>query len=189
MLKLFFSDELDDPEDLWDFGTVRHVGGGGTVGKATPAPPILEEEDYPVHHVPNRSNGSSSSGEGSTIYGHNVNGHSSSSTITHVKNDLPPVPPQAVNPPKAGGTPNNVNKALPTGPVLSRYESDGTVRRNHRSDGSYGSDDSEGLALEMERAQISSPSLGIMLDSVIIPAISSVCLFNLLHLLILIEFC
>jgi hypothetical protein len=154
---------------------MRHVG--GTVGKATPAPVILEEEDYPVHHAPTRnsgSSGSSNSGDDSTIYGHNGNGISSSSTITHVKRDLPAVPPQAGPYPNAVGTPSNVNKALPLGPIKSVRETDGTVRRNHRADGSYGSDISDELSSELDRAQIASPTLSTMLDSVIIPAISSV---------------
>ena len=164
---------------------MRHVG--GTVGKAAPAPVILEEEDYPVHHAPGRnsgSSGSSNSGDDSTIYGHNGNGLSSSSTITHVKRDLPAVPPQAgtyPNAPQAGtypnavGTPSHVNKALPLDPIKSaRREDDGTVRRNHRADGSYGSDISDELSSELDRAQIASPTLSTMLDSVILPAISSV---------------
>jgi hypothetical protein len=154
---------------------MRHVGGSGTVGKAAPAPVILEEEDYPVHHVPGRdsgSSGSSNSGDSSTIYGHNGNGISSSSTINHVKRDLPAVP---VTYPNVVGIPSNANKALPLDPIRpARPETDGTVRRNHRADGSYGSDISDELSSELDRAHIASPTLSTMLDSVVIPAISSV---------------
>jgi hypothetical protein len=154
---------------------MRHVGGSGTVGKAAPAPVILEEEEYPVHHVPVRdsgSSGSSNSGDGSTIYGHNGNGISSSSTINDVKRNLPAVP---VTYPNVVGTPSNVNKALPLDPIRSaRHGNDGTVRRNHRADGSYGSDISDELSSELDRARIASPTLATMLESVIVPAISSV---------------
>lgn len=172
-----YRDELDDPEDLWDFGTVRHVGGSGTIGKAAAQPEILEEEDYPVHHVPSQTNGSSGSsnpGEGSTIYGHNMNGYSSSSTIHQVKQDLPLVPPPSV--PVIHGTPSNVNKALPVNPGRpGQHGNGGTVRRNDRRDPSYGSEGSDELSFEFERTQLDSPTPPTMLDSVVLPAIASVC--------------
>lgn len=179
MLILCFREEFDDPDDLWDFGTMRHVGGGGTVGRVAAPPgaaPILEEEAY--GHQPQSRNGSSHSGESSTPYTHSANGYSSSSTLTNLKADLPPVPQSA--PPHAVSTPNNVNKALPTpSPAkASRYEDDdeeGTVRRMaERRESSYGSDGSEELRLDLERARLASPVPPTMLESVVLPAIASV---------------
>ena len=151
---------------------MRHVGGQGTIGRATPATaPIQEEVVYEVEQPIGR-NGSSHSGGSETVYAHKVNGHSSSTTLTNVKTELPPVPPNQA--PVA----NNVNKALPT-PVQresSTYsEDEGTVRRMiERRDPSYGSDDSEELRQDLERAQLSSPLPPTMLDSVVLPAIASV---------------
>jgi serine/threonine-protein kinase 24/25/MST4 len=163
---------------LWDFGTMRHVGGGGTVGRVAAPPvaaPILEEEAY--GHQPESRNGSSHPGGNSNPYSHNANGYSSSSTLTNLKTELPPVP-QSV-PAHVGSTPN---KALPT-PTPSptkanRYADDdeeGTVRRMaERREASYGSDGSEELRLDLERATLASPVPPTMLDSVVLPAIASV---------------
>lgn len=163
-------DEFDDPDDQWDFGTMRHVGGQNTIGRAAPAaPPILEEVAYDVEQ-PTGRNGSSHSGGSSTVYANHSNGHSSSTTLTNDKTVLPPVP--VAQAPAV----NNVNKALPkparTGSEIS--EDEGTVRRVlDRRDPSYGSDDSEELRQEMERTQISSPLPPTMLESVVLPAIAS----------------
>jgi hypothetical protein len=174
-----FSEEFDDPDDLWDFGTMRHVGGKGTVGRvaATPvAAPILEEEAY--GHQPQPINGSSHSGGNSTPYTHHANGYSSSSTLTNLKAELPPVPHSALA--HVGSTPNNVNKTLPTptpSPAkASSYEDDeeGTVRMAERREASYGSDGSEELRLDLERARLASPVPPTMLESVVLPAIASV---------------
>lgn len=162
-------DDFDDPDDQWDFGTMRHVGGQGTIGRVAPvADPIQEEVVYEVEETTGR-NGSSHSGGSSTVYAHNPNGHSSSSTLTNLKTELPPVPPAQI------AAVNNVNKALPTPRDSRTSEDEGTVRRMlDRRDPSYGSDDSEELRQDLERAQLSTPPPPTMLDSVVLPAIASV---------------
>lgn len=172
-------EDFDDPEDDWDFGTMRHVG--NTVGRAAaPPPPIREDDRYSpdLPEIPGSRNPSSGSGGGSTVY-NNGNGYPSSSTIQTVK------PEQgahagshpAVN---GNGTPSNVNKALPTPAKHGRFESEGTIRRvqerdRDRRDPSYGSDGSEELSLELERARLGSPEPEPMnmLETVMLPAIGS----------------
>ncbi|KAF7337543.1 Pkinase-domain-containing protein [Mycena sanguinolenta] len=73
-----------DPEDLWDFGTVRHAG---TVGRAqtqihVSGPPLTWE-----NNGTRRSDGSSSSGGSSYI------STNSSITVKGDQRDLPPLPP------------------------------------------------------------------------------------------------
>ncbi|KAF7303118.1 Protein kinase domain-containing protein [Mycena kentingensis (nom. inval.)] len=68
-----------DPEDLWDFGTVRHVATVGRSQNPIPGPPLTWE-----NNGTRRSDSSGSSGSGSYI--------SSNSSIT-VKGELPPLPP------------------------------------------------------------------------------------------------
>lgn len=170
---VIYRDDFEDQEDLWDFGTVRHVTGGqSTIGRAGPTENGLNNNlTYPARHEP--SDSSSSSGGGSTVYAHGVNGHSSSSTA---KLELPPTPNHARSGPSpTSPTAGDVHKALPINPrVSSEDDGTGTVRGGRR-DPSYGSDDSEEeLRAHMQRASLSSPIPPTMLDSVVLPAIASV---------------
>ncbi|PVF96088.1 Pkinase-domain-containing protein [Serendipita vermifera] len=178
-------EDFDESTDDWDFGTVRHVGDSGTIGRAVPEP-ILEDDRYTPPLSQEGRNPSSSSAGSSTLYAHNANGHSSSTTVVEVKDYLPP-PPQNVQSHHLVASPSNVNKALPTptrvnGKAVSQFEedNDGTVGRTHdrdrdyhSRDASYGSTDSEELRMEFERTQLGSPVPPTMLDSVVLPAIAS----------------
>ncbi|KAF7307228.1 Protein kinase domain-containing protein [Mycena indigotica] len=71
-----------DPEDLWDFGTVRHVATVGRSSNPVSGPPLTWENNGTRRSDSSGSGGSS--GSGSYI--------SSNSSIT-VKGELPPLPP------------------------------------------------------------------------------------------------
>lgn len=148
----------------------------GRVAVPPAGAPISEEGAY--GHQEQARNGSAHP-EGTSPYTHNANGYSSSSTLTNIKTELPPVPHSHT--PGPGATSNNVNKALPTPAISSEIarkysDEEGTVRRMaERREASYGSDDSEELRLELERAQLASPLPPTMLESVVLPAIASVC--------------
>lgn len=149
------------------------MGNQSTIGKAAPTEngiSAVQNVTYPGRVEPSDS---SSSGNGSTVYSHGVNGYSSSSTVVNAKQDLPPTPLQArVGASPTSPTAGDVHKALPE---PKAYESDGTVRGGGRRDPSYGSDESEEeLRADLQRAQLSSPIPPTMLDSVVIPAIGSV---------------
>jgi serine/threonine-protein kinase 24/25/MST4 len=166
---LVYRDELDDTDDLWDFGTVRHVGKQSTIGRAGPTENGTSANvlTYPPRHEISESG---SSGDGSTVYAHGVNGYSSSSST---KLDLPPTPNHARSGPSpTSPTAGNVHKALPINPRAS--EDEGTLRGGRR-DPSTGSEDSDDdLRADMQRASLSSPVAPTMLDSVVLPAIGSV---------------
>ncbi|TFK68253.1 Pkinase-domain-containing protein [Pluteus cervinus] len=104
-----------DPEDLWDFGTVRHAGRPNTVGRShnpiqVSGPPLTWENDGT-----NRSDGSDKSftrlGSGSGSTG---SGGSYSSSIT-AKGELPPLPPSS-------------STAAATPPTPKKYDRQATVR-------------------------------------------------------------
>ncbi|KAK7040152.1 hypothetical protein VNI00_009958 [Paramarasmius palmivorus] len=81
-----------DPEDLWDFGTVRHAGRPATIGRKensikVSGPPLTWENNGTQRSdISSNSSGSSLRGRGS--------GASYSSSIT-AKGDLPPLPADA----------------------------------------------------------------------------------------------
>ena len=164
---------MNDPEDLWDFGTVRHTA---TVGRAAQnpiavsGPPLTWENNGTT-----RSDGSSNSG-GSSYSGSGRRGPSDSSTASTVtaKGELPPIPSQGPpTPSKRTGS----------------YDRQGTIRLANNSATSNNSNNS-GLAREpsdeddYEGAYAVRNHLGgdvdddlpdtTMLDSVVLPAIASV---------------
>ena len=89
--KHYCSPQSGDPEDLWDFGTVRHVN---TVGRSqsniqVSGPPLTWENDDKLSRASD-----SSSIRVATQRG--VSGSTSSrASSTTAKGDLPPLPPQA----------------------------------------------------------------------------------------------
>lgn len=154
-------------------------------------PPIPENGVYDPHHQHlarmslqgrNGSSGSSSSSSGGdhSVYGQNGIAYvGSSSTIATVKAEAQP---SGSRHPSGGAPANvNVNKTLPTSPGHSRIRQDeGTVRQHGRRDPSYGSDDSDDVALAQQLHEAALDDLDpelhpTMLDSVVIPAIASVC--------------
>ena len=143
-----------DPEDLWDFGTVRSTAHPATIGRtqAYVEPQIWEsEEDWP--------NGSSAQA------GQDVSGHALS--IAN-KRDLPPLPP---------GTPRRFNQGTVRHmPAAENARNQRPIERE-RSDGSddYEGAKVDGLRHQMEDARLDD-ELGdtTLLDSVVLPAIASV---------------
>ncbi|KAJ3933022.1 MAG: kinase-like domain-containing protein [Lentinula lateritia] len=91
-----------DPEDLWDFGTVRHVNDRGTVGRShnpvqVSGPPLTWENNG-THSYDSSSSSGGSSFRRDSSYSHksNASSHGSSVTMTpNNKGDLPPLPSSA----------------------------------------------------------------------------------------------
>ena len=175
----FYRNGGADPEDLWDFGTVRHAA---TVGRAAPnpvqvsGPPLTWENNGTT-----RSDGSSNSG-GSSYSGSGRRGPSDSSVATTVtvKGELPPIPSQAQGPP------------TPTKRAGS-YDRQATIRHGNSStsnlNNSNNSSNNSGLAREPSDEDEYDSTYGhsshradlddelpdtTMLDSVVLPAIASV---------------
>ncbi|KAM5535883.1 hypothetical protein V8D89_010501 [Ganoderma adspersum] len=163
-----------DPEDLWDFGTIRHAA---TVGRAAPnpvqvsGPPLTWENNGTT-----RSDGSSNSG-GSSYSGSGRRGPSDSSTASTVtaKGELPPIPSQAQGPP----TPSK---------RTGSYDRQGTIRLANNSTSSNSTSNNSGLAREPSDEDDYEGTYGhsshradlddelpdtTMLDSVVLPAIAS----------------
>ncbi|KAF9011131.1 kinase-like domain-containing protein [Cyathus striatus] len=83
-----------DPEDLWDFGTVRHAGRPSTIGRANNSirvsgPPLTWENDGS-----RRSDGSGSSTRIASVSSVKYNSSS------NMKGELPPIPPSTTQPSK-----------------------------------------------------------------------------------------
>ncbi|KAJ8084896.1 hypothetical protein PM082_003673 [Marasmius tenuissimus] len=74
-----------DPEDLWDFGTVRHASRPATIGRAQVSGPPLTWENDGNH----RADASHSSGSSS------IRSRASASSSITAKGDLPPLPSEA----------------------------------------------------------------------------------------------
>jgi serine/threonine-protein kinase 24/25/MST4 len=180
-----------DPEDLWDFGTVRNASRPSTIGRAqnniqVSGPPLTWENngtqrsDGSGSSSPTTRKGSSSGSSGS------MNSYSSSVTA---KGELPPLPPSM--------------PSTPLTPTSKRYGQQATVRntpgsvdqdgtqRGARREPSDEYEDYGDQYLDEHRADSPSPRkqdnsqrlLSVeedplpdttMLDSVILPAIASV---------------
>ena len=168
-----------DPEDLWDFGTVRHVARPGTLGKATartengltyPQPVPDLDTNYVPHHNSNGVRPPSMSASSMSS--------SSSSTIT-VKGELPPLPGKRV-------TYQDQNRDQGTVRTTPKRNREGSYDSSHS--GSSDESDKERRAEAVRRqmadvhledeadAEIDDDDLEerTMLDSVVLPAIASV---------------
>lgn len=153
----WYSGAANDPEDLWDFGTVRHPA---TVGRAKQSsitvsgPPLTWENNGTT-----RSDGSSSSGHHS--FNHNEREPETlySTESNSSKGDLPPLP---ATPKKfdAQGTVRQANNKL-SKELSDEYDDDFEDQdldvQNRRPQGEDDLPDTT------------------MLDSVVLPAIASVC--------------
>lgn len=145
---------MNDPEDLWDFGTVRH---SATVGRkqtsiVVSGPPLTWENNGTT-----RSDGSSSSGHHSFTHKDRVQA-ASYIDPANAKGELPPLPP---TPKKydAQGTVRQANNRLAK-ELSDEYDDDFEDQdldiRNHHPQGEDDLPDTT------------------MLDSVVLPAIASV---------------
>lgn len=176
IITIFCRPQGGDAEDLWDFGTVRHVSRPATIGRQNPiqvsGPPLTWE-----NNGTQRSDGSSDS---STKRGSSTSSTKYASSIT-AKGDLPPLPPSAP------ATPQKFDQE-----TVRRMPGNGVDSKNNRNVQREPSDDYEdyddqyldtfpprGTALQHEPAQVplddELPDT-TMLDSVILPAIASVSL-------------
>lgn len=157
-LRLLYFSAATDPEDLWDFGTVRHAG---TVGRAQQNPvqvsgPPLTWENNGTHRT-----GSSSS---SSISGYSRKDTASMASSITAKGELPPLPPSAP------ATPQKFDKQ-----ATIRH---GTSGLSREPSDEY-DDDYEDQVVDPRAHQVTGdddlPDT-TMLDSVVLPAIASVCL-------------
>ncbi|OSX67172.1 hypothetical protein POSPLADRAFT_1164453 [Postia placenta MAD-698-R-SB12] len=157
-----------DPEDLWDFGTVRHAA---TVGRAQPnpiqvsGPPLTWENNGSI-----RSDESSTSGSSSTVTaGRRDLSASTQATSVNHKTELPPLPPSAPPTPKKFDQQATIRNGTATG--AARQPSD-------EYDDDFDDPDADGfpapgqpgnhiVAVDDELPDTT------MLDSVVLPAIAS----------------
>lgn len=170
-----------DPEDLWDFGTVRNAAARpGTIGRANPnpmpvsGPPLTWE--YNGDSVRSTDSGSSGSSQANININGGRRGGSSgsdsntsiSSSITAKGDQLPPIP---------------------QGQVPGRYDHQATVRHGLPGDKGSKSSSGGGTGSGQRREAVDEyddyaddrvPEDDLadttMLDSVVLPAIASVCL-------------
>ena len=171
--------ENGDPEDLWDFGTVRH-GGRNTVGRSQNSmrmsgPPLTWENDG----SPQQSN------EHALSPSRRVSTLSNSPSIT-TKGELPPLPPSASQ--KSQFQQSTV-RHMPAGTIEKSQGSPTAVISQPQShlhsqfeeyDDQYVSDTfssaKSGILHKIQDMQLDEDDLPdtTMLDSVILPAIASV---------------
>ena len=163
---LYIYSASGDPEDLWDFGTVRHVG---TVGRAKQSqvqvsgPPLTWENNGSV-----RSDGSSSSGRHSFNHKQRLQSPSYTGSVT-AKGDLPPLP----------GSPSTPKKHDFQGTV--RQSGNGLSREpSEEYDDDFEDEDDIHNAPPPSDDDLPDTT---MLDSVVLPAIASVRAFFFLRLL------
>lgn len=160
------SRDTTDPEDLWDFGTVRHVA---TVGRSQPnpvqvsGPPLTWENNSNTSSSSNngtsRSNHSTSSSGSGYSRAESSNRTSLASSVT-AKGDLPPLP-----------------NAPP--PTPKKYDQQATIRHGvlaRESSDEYDDDYEDHVVAETVPVDDELPDT-TMLDSVVLPAIASVCFF------------
>jgi serine/threonine-protein kinase 24/25/MST4 len=160
-----------DPEDLWDFGTVRHVGGPSTVGRSQSNVPA--QDDRLTWSGTRRSNMSSntSANTSSTLTATPAPKRGSTdATLTSsiaAKGDLPPVPVQT---PKKHDNEATVKNSLPNGAPDGKPRS--TIQREPSDEYEDYDDDFRGpdgvppISEELPDTTI--------LDSVVLPALASV---------------
>ena len=148
-----------DPEDLWDFGTVRHAG---TVGRAQ-ANPVQSSGPPLTWEMNGRAPSEDSSNSSSTLTAgrRGVSDSSSMTASINNKGDLPPLPPSA-----------------PASAASKRFDQQATIRhganglsREPSDEEDYDNGDYSGPNHHDVDDDLPDTS---MLDSVVLPAIASV---------------
>ncbi|OJT09579.1 Serine/threonine-protein kinase svkA [Trametes pubescens] len=144
-----------DPEDLWDFGTVRHTG---TVGRAQPNP--VQVSGPPLTWEMNGrtpSEDSSNSSSTFTAGRRGVSDTSSIATSVNTKGELPPLPASA-----------------PATTAHKRFDQQATIRHGPNGLGREPSDEDDynGDYTSNREPDDDLPDT-TMLDSVVLPAIAS----------------
>ncbi|KAI0654461.1 Pkinase-domain-containing protein [Cubamyces menziesii] len=147
-----------DPEDLWDFGTVRHAG---TVGRAQ-ANPVQSSGPPLTWEMNGRAPSEDSSNSSSTLTAgrRGVSDSSSMTASINNKGDLPPLPPSA-----------------PASAASKRFDQQATIRHGANGLSREPSDEED-----YDNGDYSGPNHHdvdddlpdtTMLDSVVLPAIAS----------------
>jgi serine/threonine-protein kinase 24/25/MST4 len=180
-----------DPEDLWDFGTVRHNSRGGTIGRAQQnpvqlsGPPLTWENNTNSRPEPGGSSEVTSTQRGS---GSSISSLKSSLTA---KGELPPLPSSTSSTPSKYSDHQATVRNVPSSAVDSTTSSSNTVRREPSDEyEDYGDQYVDTYQTHSKIAQEGQEKSPIedelpdttMLDSVILPAIASVSAFGV-HIL------
>jgi len=157
-----------DPEDLWDFGTVRNGARGGTIGRAQQNPIQVSGPPLTWENSTSRSKGSGSSG-------------SSIKSSLSKKTDLPPLPPSEPPTPSRYSDQQATVRNVPSGSADPNTPKRPVQREPSDDYEDYGDQyqdtfPSRNAILEEGRGEIplddELPDT-TMLDSVILPAIAS----------------
>ncbi|KAF9532120.1 kinase-like domain-containing protein [Crepidotus variabilis] len=170
-------DNLEDQEDLWDFGTVRHGGRPGTIGRANQnsvraatGPPLTWENNGNAPQYDERNNSPPN---------RRVSTSSQNSSMT-AKGDLPPIPQSAGSSRFQQSTvrhmpPENPPRPSPNAPV-QREPSDEYEDYDDQYVDTYSSAKSAVLTQKVQEMHLDEeqdiPDT-TMLDSVVLPAIAS----------------
>lgn len=170
-----------DPEDLWDFGTVRHSSRAGTVGYGQQNPIPLSGPPLTWENNDSPRSGSGSSSE--------VTRQGSRSSILSVKSsisakgELPPLPPSNSSTPSKYSD-HQATVRNPPGGVINQTGSNSSAVRKDPSDEyeDYGDQYVDTYNQTAQEGQVQPPIEDelpdtTMLDSVILPAIASVSAF------------
>ena len=156
------SQNNSDPEDLWDFGTVRHVG--ATIGR-TQHNPAIDDHGGRNGDIPGYSmTPTPSNTTGTTAYDHRKS--IDHSPIANKGDHLPPIPPP---PAKKYDVEATVKHALPKDPGTARA----TVQRESSDeyddyDEDFAHNEGPNGNGDTELADTT------LLDSVVLPALASV---------------
>ncbi|KAG6864217.1 hypothetical protein C0991_011347, partial [Blastosporella zonata] len=156
-----------DPEDLWDFGTVRHTNRPTTIGRSGNGPPLTWENHDIGHSDASELSARKGSGSGSSIHTPSIR-------------DLPPLPPSAPPTPSSNSFSQSTVRHMPPAAQAPPKSSQHSVQREPSDDyedyddqyvDEYPKSDPlqkmEDLHVDDELPDTT------MLDSVILPAIAS----------------
>jgi len=151
-----------DPEDLWDFGTVKTTGRPGTIGRASGAQPSGPPLTWDYNNNTPRSRGSSGSGasiasSNGSRRGLNTETESGISSITVKADRLPPLPSS-----DRGSSRRIDQQATVRHGIVSSTEGNGVHREP--------SDEYDDLEDHLPEDDLPDTT---MLDSVVLPAIAS----------------
>lgn len=167
-----------DPEDLWDFGTVRHAARAGTIGRAQQNP--IQVSGPPLTWENN--GGSRGSSESTNKRGSGSSGSSVKSSLS-TKGELPPLPPFTPMSPSRYSDHQATLRNAPSGGVDPATPVKRTVQREPSDEyEDYGDQYVDAYQSHSEIVQEGRGQVPLedelpdttMLDSVILPAIASV---------------
>lgn len=172
-----------DPEDLWDFGTVRHNSRAGTVGRAQQNPIQLSGPPLTWENNPRPGPGGSSEVT-STRRGSGSSVSSLKSPLT-AKGDLPPLPSSTSSSPSKYSDHQATIRNVPSGALDPTASNSSAVRREPSDEyEDYGDQYVDTYQTPSKIAREGQEPIEdelpdtTMLDSVILPAIASVSAFG-----------